>query len=53
MIPAIVILNILGIGAAFMLGKYHERVKWNTLITKGVLPTPDEAMRKLRAKYGA
>lgn len=50
MFTAIVALNLIGIIAAFMLGKFHERVKWNTLITKGVLPTPDEAMRKLRTK---
>jgi hypothetical protein len=25
---------------SFLLGKYHERINWNKLIEKGILPKP-------------
>lgn len=30
----------------FLFGKLHERVKWNHLIHKGILPNPMEAQRQ-------
>lgn len=29
------------LACAFVMGKYHERVAWNKLIAKGVLPKPN------------
>lgn len=39
----IAVFSILTFTVGFILGKYHERINWNKLIRKGVIPRPRNA----------
>lgn len=40
MTAALIIVAAANLAAGFLFGKIHERINWNVLIQKGIIPAP-------------